>query len=71
MAAPTVKRSWALADGRNASALSSAAACGAGIWSTEPRAGRSSSSSPANGICASDCTPRARSTFIPSACSAA
>ena len=57
--------------GRSASALSRAAACGAGIWSIRGNAGRSSSNKPPNGMCASDCTPRARSTFMPAACSAA
>ena len=53
VAAPTAKRSCACA-GRSASALSSASACGAGSCSRPASAGRSSSNSPANGICASD-----------------
>jgi pimeloyl-ACP methyl ester carboxylesterase len=57
--------------GRSASALSSASACGVGIWLIQDSAGRSSSNRPANGMCASDCTPRARSTFMPAVCSPA
>ena len=41
---------------------------GAGIRSSIASAGRSSSSSQANGICASDSTPRARRSRMPSAC---
>ena len=70
MAAPTAKRPVALA-GRSASALSSASAWRTGIWPIKGSAGRSSSNRPANGMCASDCTPRARSTFIPAAFSPA
>ena len=58
VAAPTAKRSWRLA-GRSARALSSATACGRGSWSSITSAGRNSSSRDANGIWASDCTPRA------------
>ena len=46
--------------GRRARALSSAIACGSGILSSTTSAGRTSSSSDAKGICASDSIPRAR-----------
>jgi hypothetical protein len=42
VAAPTAKRPGTLA-GRSASALSSASACGVGIWLIQDSAGRSSS----------------------------
>ena len=64
------KRSSPL-EGRNASAPSSACAWGVGMRLSEPRAGRSSSNSPPNGIWASDWTPRARRRLIPPARSSA
>ena len=70
VAAPTANRSCAVPR-RSASAPSSATACGSGILSSMARAGRSSSSREPNGICASDLIPRARSTRIPVARSAA
>ena len=70
MAAPTANRSWPC-PGRSASALSIAAACGPGIFPSIDSAGRISSSSDPNGICASDSTPRARSSRMPAASRAA
>ncbi len=57
VAAPTAKRSRGRA-GPSASAPASAVACGAGISSSAPSTGRSSSASPANGITRLGLDPR-------------